>query len=123
MNQPTARIFVHDLAQPERFYKTVLGLKLITGSVQQGFCIFNAGATLLLVEAVASGAPAEQQALVGRFTEFSFTVTNMTDMHRQLVAAGVVFTSAPEKQAWGGTVATFADPSGNQLKLVQLATP
>ena len=35
-------------------------------------------------------------------------------------APGVVFTRAPEREEWGGWVATFADPDGNVLQLMQL---
>lgn len=34
-------------------------------------------------------------------------------------AKGVAFSGAPEPQAWGGTLATFMDPAGNRLQLVQ----
>jgi predicted enzyme related to lactoylglutathione lyase len=40
--------------------------------------------------------------------------------HARLARAGVAFTRAPEREAWGGWVATFADPDGNTLQLLQL---
>ena len=36
-----------------------------------------------------------------------------------LAAAGVEVIAAPERQPWGGTLATLADPDGNQIQLVQ----
>jgi catechol 2,3-dioxygenase-like lactoylglutathione lyase family enzyme len=33
------------------------------------------------------------------------------------MAAGVVFERPPEREDWGGTVATFHDPDGNTLQL------
>ena len=49
----------------------------------------------------------------------NLTVTDIRDVHDRLVRAGVVFTRAPEREEWGGWVATFADPDGNVLQLMQ----
>ena len=46
------------------------------------------------------------------------------DIHseaKRLAAAGVEFIREPEQEAWGGWVATFKDPDGNVLQLLQLA--
>jgi predicted enzyme related to lactoylglutathione lyase len=40
--------------------------------------------------------------------------------HRRLVGAGVMFIRPPEREDWGGWVASFADPDGNTLQLMQL---
>ena len=48
------------------------------------------------------------------------TVGDIRAVHDRLARAGVVFTRAPEREAWGGWVATFADPDGNTLQLMQL---
>jgi len=40
----------------------------------------------------------------------------------RLAQAGVVFTRQPEREEWGGWVATFTDPDGNTLQLMQLPT-
>ena len=45
------------------------------------------------------------------------------DIHgefRRLQAAGVEFIRPPEQEHWGGWVATFRDPDGNILQLLQL---
>ncbi|MBP7864147.1 hypothetical protein KA183_20850 [bacterium] len=34
-------------------------------------------------------------------------------------ARGVDFTQEPSTQAWGGTIATFQDPDGNILTLME----
>jgi catechol 2,3-dioxygenase-like lactoylglutathione lyase family enzyme len=120
MQLSTARIFVRDLAQAQRFYGSSLGLPLIASSPQHGYSVFNAGALQLVLESVTSDAPSEEQALVGRFTGLSFTVANVHEKFQALVAAGVAFSEAPEPQAWGGILATFKDPDGNELQIVQL---
>ena len=46
------------------------------------------------------------------------------DIHAEalrLTEAGVEFIRPPEQESWGGWVATFKDPDGNVLQLLQLA--
>jgi predicted enzyme related to lactoylglutathione lyase len=49
----------------------------------------------------------------------NLAVSDITGAYRRLSAAGVVFTRAPEREEWGGQVATFLDPDGNILQLIQ----
>ena len=45
------------------------------------------------------------------------------DIHaeaKRLAQAGVEFIREPERETWGGWVATFKDPDGNVLQLLQL---
>ena len=47
----------------------------------------------------------------------------VTDIHaevKRLSNAGVEFIRQPEQETWGGWVATFKDPDGNILQLLQL---
>ena len=50
------------------------------------------------------------------------TVDDIRAVHARLARAGVLFTREPEREDWGGWVATFADPDGNTLQLMQLPT-
>jgi predicted enzyme related to lactoylglutathione lyase len=50
------------------------------------------------------------------------TVSDIQAVHARLSQAGVVFTREPEREEWGGWVATFTDPDGNTLQLMQLPT-
>jgi hypothetical protein len=68
MNLNTARVFVRDIVEAERFYGAKLGLAFKAGNRDHGDCVFSAGSTELVVEVVGSDAPHEDQALVGRFT-------------------------------------------------------
>ena len=47
-------------------------------------------------------------------------VDDIRAVHARLTAAGVVFTRAPDAEEWGGQVATFLDPDGNVVQLLQL---
>jgi predicted enzyme related to lactoylglutathione lyase len=53
----------------------------------------------------------------------NLTVADIRAVHERLARAGVVFTRAPAREEWGGWVATFADPDGNVLQLMQLPAP
>jgi predicted enzyme related to lactoylglutathione lyase len=119
MELNTARVFVRDIGEAKRFYEHKLGLPLQADGSEHGYCVFKAGHTELVVESVATDAPDDDQALVGRFTGLSFTVADAAAKHRELQALGVPFSGAPEKQFWGGILATLVDPSGNGLQIVQ----
>lgn len=121
MKLNTARIFVRDMVQAQSFYARTLGLTPIAFSAEHGYCVFDAGGVQLVVEVVPADAPQEEQELVGRFTGLSFTVVDVEQAYRSLLAEGVEFTGAPERQAWGGTLATLRDPAGNELQIVQPA--
>lgn len=84
-----------------------------------GYCVYDAGPCQLVVETVAADAPADDRALVGRFTGLSFKVDDLAQVYEQLKATGVVFTALPKQEAWGGMVATLLDPAGNELQLCQ----
>lgn len=122
MELNTARVFVNELAAAKKFYSELLGLAIKADGSEYGYCVFQAGATDLVVETVASDAPEEDRVLVGRFTGLSFTVQDAAAKHEQLAARGVPFTGLPEMQQWGGILATLQDPSGNQLQIVQHPT-
>jgi predicted enzyme related to lactoylglutathione lyase len=119
MELNTARVFVKDIESAKQFYSGKLGLKIKADGSQYGYCVFNAGSTDLVVETVADDAPDEDRVLVGRFTGLSFTVRDVEAKYRELAASGVPFTGLPEKQQWGGILATLQDPAGNELQIVQ----
>ena len=50
----------------------------------------------------------------------NLAVDDIGAVHARLARAGVVFSRAPEREEWGGWVATFTDPDGNTLQLMQL---
>lgn len=49
----------------------------------------------------------------------NFDVLDIHAAHRALADQGVEFTRAPEREHWGGWVATLKDPDGNILQLLQ----
>ena len=49
----------------------------------------------------------------------SFRVDDINAEYGRLSAEGVEFLRVPEKEDWGGKVATFLDPDGNVLQLLE----
>jgi predicted enzyme related to lactoylglutathione lyase len=52
---------------------------------------------------------------------FNLLVEDIRAAAARLQAAGVTFSRPPGPEGWGGWVATFADPDGNILQLLQPA--
>jgi predicted enzyme related to lactoylglutathione lyase len=50
----------------------------------------------------------------------NLAVDDIHAVHARLAGAGVVFTRKPETEEWGGRVATFLDPDGNLIQLLEL---
>jgi len=119
MKLSAIRVFVRRLPEAKAFYSEILGLPLKLDGGQFGFCQFDAGAADLLVEVIKPEEPADEQALVGRFTGIAFDVADIEREYQRLASLGVMFTGKPEKQFWGGVMATFKDPAGNELQIVQ----
>ena len=44
---------------------------------------------------------------------------NAKAAYEDMRARGVKFTGAPEKQLWGGALATLQDPSDNELQICE----
>lgn len=115
MKLNTARVFVRNIEEAKNFYSRVLGLPIKADGSEHGYCVFDAGAATLVVEF----ADGEDRDLVGRFTGLSFDVPDAQASYEQLRAKGVTFNEAPERQPWGGVIATLVDPSGNVLQICE----
>ncbi len=50
----------------------------------------------------------------------NLAVDDIRAVHARLAGAGVAFTRPPEAEDWGGQVASFLDPDGNLIQLMQL---
>jgi len=108
------RIFVDDLDRARRFYRDALELREISATPE--WVVFDIDGKEIVIEPVAPNDP--DRDLVGRFLAVSFTVEDVDAAYHDLMAKGVSFAQAPEKQAWGGTLAFPRDPAGNILTLV-----
>jgi predicted enzyme related to lactoylglutathione lyase len=117
MRVAAVRIFVTDLARSASWYQRLLGTNPTAGDPDSGYVVFDAGLDLVL-ESVDDDSDIAADALIGRFTGVSLAVDDVR-VTLLSMADTVDVVGAPELQSWGGTLATIADPDGNQLQLVQ----
>lgn len=97
------------------FYRETLGLT--PRSVRPSFVNFEWGGFRLTVSVhdEVSGANEDPLRIM-----LNLDVANIEAVHARLRAAGVAFSRPPEREPWGGVIATFQDPDGNTLQLMQL---
>jgi catechol 2,3-dioxygenase-like lactoylglutathione lyase family enzyme len=98
-----------------RFYRDRLGLTPRTS--KPGFINFDWSGVRLSVsvhDRVSGSSPDPFRIMV------NLLVDDIHAVHARLVKAGVVFTRPPEAEEWGGQVASFLDPDGNMLQLLDL---
>ncbi len=98
------------------FYRDVVGL--VPRSEREGFINFEFGRTRLTI--------ARHSAVVGTSTDPLRVMVNLDvpaihPVHERLAAAGVTFSRPPEQEPWGGWIATFNDPDGNTIQLMQVS--
>lgn len=97
------------------FYQEVLGL--VPRSRRPGFVNFAWGTARLTVAVhggVNGGSTDPLRVMV------NLAVEGIDDLHRRLVTRGVPCLRPPEPEPWGGRVATYADPDGNTVQLLEL---
>jgi len=68
---------------------------------------------------VALYVPREGERQPGGVSGVVFSCDSMYDLHRRLVDENVVFKVKPERQPWGGLMAVFLDPDGNELMVLE----
>ena len=107
-------IWTENLHRLSSFYQNALDMK--PHSVRSGFVAFQFGDTRLSL--------GKHDNVVGKSEEPYRVMVNLgvADIHeafRTLESRGVVFIRSPEKEHWGGWIATFFDPDGNILQLLQ----
>jgi len=96
------------------FYVDALGLS--PRSDRERFVNFDWGAQRLTVsvhEGVSGSARDPLRLMI------NLDVDDIQAVAARLSANGIEFTRPPEQEPWGGWVATFADPDGNTLQLLQ----
>ena len=97
-----------------RFYRDTLGLA--PRHERPGFVNFEWGDFRLTVAAhdQVSGRSRDPLRVM-----INLAVRDIHAVHERLRAAGVRFSRPPEREQWGGWIATFEDPDGNTLQLLQ----
>ena len=107
-------VFVSNFEESLSFYRDTLGLEAVVNDPDFGYASFKTdGAGFAF-------ARTDQAELVGRHTGVGWGVRDLDTTYKELAARGVAFEAAPAEQPWGGYMAIFRDPDGNQFYLDQL---
>ena len=96
-------IWTSELMKMVEFYQGKLGLE--PHSIKPDFVSFKWGQMRLGL------------GIHGQVTGASKDIENE---YSRLTSQGIIFIRKPEKEHWGGRIATFSDPDGNILQLMQL---
>ncbi len=100
------------------FYAHTLGLE--PGREQERRVAFSWGAPPLLVRLIISVHDRVGSGSLDPFrTMINFQVDDLHAVAERLRTTGVHFTREPSQESWGGWVATFSDPDGNIVQLLQ----
>jgi uncharacterized glyoxalase superfamily protein PhnB len=110
------RVFSFKWEESRDFYKNTVGFPLQSEDEVLGWAQFDLGSAHLAIERCDPG-DQESNELVGRFVGTSIAVEDIQAVYQSLRSKGVEFTSPPEQQSWGGTLAHFKDPDGNIITL------
>jgi phosphoserine phosphatase RsbU/P len=114
-------IYVHDVDRSIRFYVDQLGFNLIFDSPVAGGRFVAVGPPD--GSAVLAFAPvrpdSDEYRSISRTAPIVFLTENVVARYDEWRARGVEFQEPPYKPIWGGLYASFQDPDGNSLKLVE----
>ena len=98
------------------FYRDTMGFEFLFCEPEFHFAQFKVGDMLF---SLAEGAE-ETHGTGDRNTGIGFMVPDVDAAHAELAAKGVKFTMGPGKMPWGGYMAMFVDPDGNEFYLDQV---
>ena len=107
-------IWTDNLARLREFYCGTLGLE--PHSDRDYFVSFKWGGLRFAIgshDSVHGQSPDPFRIMV------NFDVDDIHAIYNTLVAAGVEFIRPPEKEHWGGWVASFKDPDGNIIQVLE----
>lgn len=107
-------LYVSDLKKSARFYEETLGLeKKYEYSSYVGFeC---GGVEIGLIPKLEEG-----ERVTSNSPSIEFLVKNVEKFYSQLRHKGVKFVKKLHEEPWGGRKATFTDPDGNTLEIVEI---
>ena len=101
-------------AEMRRFYSEILGLR--PRSDRPGFVNFEWGGVRLTLNlhSRVKGSTTEPHRIL-----LNFGVTDLASWHQRMLESEVVCHREPCPEPWGGLVATYSDPDGNLVQLLQ----
>jgi predicted enzyme related to lactoylglutathione lyase len=109
-------VWTDDLDRLVAFYRDVLRLPVHSIHEDEGFAAFQLGDVRFNVgrHGQISGPSRDPLRVMPHLG-----VTDIHAEHARLSAEGVEFIRQPEREHWGGWVATLKDPDGNVLQLLE----
>lgn len=108
-------VFVRDLKKAAEFYEKKLGFKRTMMAEEFGWAELKTPSVVLAL----SRPSGNDKKLVGRFTGIVFESKDVKKSCEELTRKGIKITEEPVKKAWGGMVAAFVDPDGNEFTLME----
>ena len=112
-----ASIPISDIDAGLDFYSDVLGLELVLDGRENNWVELGSP-DLLGNIALYEPSPFDRRQPGGP-TGIVFRTESIYDVHKRLVDSDVRFTLKPERQEWGGLLAAFLDPDGNELSVME----
>ena len=108
-------IFGRDLKRMVAFYRDMLELPVRAEDDAFHYALLD-GATVRI--GLSAGEPgADDRFKIGGLTGIGFAVADVDAAYKDLAAKGVTFSMPPKRQPWGGYMAMFTDPDGNEFYL------
>jgi catechol 2,3-dioxygenase-like lactoylglutathione lyase family enzyme len=111
-------VIVKDLNRSLRFYRDKLRLRVAFYNKKLKWLTFDCGTILSLT----TPWNRESRKLIGAKTGISFYTPDIEKTYKRLLKRKVKFHLPPRKEKWGGILANFEDPDGNQFFLLQMPT-
>jgi len=108
---------VRDLARAIDFYVEVLGLELVVEDVAHDWAELGGPEPQGKIGLYVPTRNEKRQP--GGESGVILEVDSIFEFHRRLVDEEVPFKLRPEKRAWGGIMAIFLDPDGNEITAVE----
>jgi catechol 2,3-dioxygenase-like lactoylglutathione lyase family enzyme len=112
-----AAVHVSDLDQAVSFYRDVLGFPLQLDARQFGWMEVGPKEPLCKI-GLTSRLSSDAAQRADRSTGIILEVDDMDRFFERLKSLGIRFTREPTKSPWGGVVADFLDPDGNEIEAV-----
>ncbi len=109
-------LWTDNLERMFRFYHDLLRLPL--HSRHEDFIAFQVGENLRFNVGLHGGIQGDSRDPFRIMPHFG--VEGIHQEYQRLRVAGVEFIRPPEQEHWGGWIATFKDPDGNVLQMLQL---
>ena len=106
--------YVSDLDRASRFYEETLGLE--KKYEYSSYVGFECGG----VEIGLIPKPSEEQKVSQLSASVELLVDDIEKSCKELREKGVRFVEELHEEPWGGRLATFTDPDGNNLQMVQI---